>query len=148
MSKKRVTFLGSLGSSQLPLGQECEPSIARSPNFLKKPVTLILCESSQFLNAHSRFRMKSIYLSIYLFILGPHMWHMEVLRLGVKLDLTLDAPDPGTSLWPREGCPRAFSLVMALAASTSWQVLFFLFSNDSSISNKFSVFLIKYFLSY
>lgn len=35
------------------MGQEYVPSIATSPNFQKNPVTLILWENSQFLDARN-----------------------------------------------------------------------------------------------
>lgn len=44
--------LDTTSSSQLLTAQEYEPRAARSFDLQKQPITLLLCESFQFLNAH------------------------------------------------------------------------------------------------
>ena len=39
----------------------------------------------------------AINLSLFFFFLWPHLWHMEVLRLGVKLEVQLQAHTAATA---------------------------------------------------
>ena len=46
-------------------------------------------------------------LFIYLFFvfLGPHLWHMDVPRLGVESELQLLATATGTATWDLQSAP-------------------------------------------
>ena len=55
------------------------------PNFKELSLKLVINASS------------SLSLSLSLFFLGPHLWHMEVLRLGVELELQLQAYTTATA---------------------------------------------------
>ena len=57
--------------------------------------TLILMDTGQILNPLS---FSENFLIIFLFFLGPHLWHMEVPRLGVKSELQLQVNITATAM--------------------------------------------------
>ena len=43
--------------------------------------------------------LTSLSIAIFFFFLGPRLWHMEVPRLGIELELQLPAYTTATALW-------------------------------------------------
>ena len=62
-------------------------------------LTSVLLHSLLFIYTCNPWGLDNFFFNFLLFFLGPHPWHMEVSRLGVKLELQLLAYNTDTATW-------------------------------------------------